>query len=365
MGEGFESIPFRSLEFRRTPWSRWASGFAINAGVIAVLIAIPVTVHNVVEPRDRLVVASLTAPVPPAPSKVKTKPIQKVVPIPPPEIVIKPTPRIPFKAPPVKFVEKKTIALPAAPVEIPKAQEVIRVETPKVELPARPVIKESVFPPSVAARPVNSPAPGKIVETGGFGDPNGAQPSAASTKKSALQSVGLFDAPAGKGSATASGGRAKAVASAGFGTAVEGPATTANHAAVRGAGFGAPVESAAAPSGQPPVRGSGFGEYAAPARETPAARASAPAETPVEITYKPKPVYTPEAREKKIEGEVQLEVLFSSSGEVRVLRVIRGLGFGLDESARAAAGQIRFHPGTRNGSPVDMTGTVHIVFELS
>jgi hypothetical protein len=60
-----------------------------------------------------------------------------------------------------------------------------------------------------------------------------------------------------------------------------------------------------------------------------------------------------------------LEVVFSSTGEIRVLRLVRGLGFGLDESARTAASQIRFHPSTRNGNPVDTTGTVHIVFELS
>lgn len=76
-------------------------------------------------------------------------------------------------------------------------------------------------------------------------------------------------------------------------------------------------------------------------------------------------MYTPEAREKRIEGEVLLEILFSADGQIRVLRVARGLGFGLDESARAAASQIRFQPGTRGGSPVDMKGTVHIVFALS
>jgi hypothetical protein len=48
-----------------------------------------------------------------------------------------------------------------------------------------------------------------------------------------------------------------------------------------------------------------------------------------------------------------------------VIRLVRGLGYGLDENARDAASRIRFHPGTRNGAPVDMTGTVHIVFELS
>jgi len=66
-----------------------------------------------------------------------------------------------------------------------------------------------------------------------------------------------------------------------------------------------------------------------------------------------------------VEGDVQLEVLFSSAGQIQVLRLIRGLGYGLDESARQAASQIRFRPGTRNGTPVDVTGTVHIIFQIS
>ena len=114
------------------------------------------------------------------------------------------------------------------------------------------------------------------------------------------------------------------------------------------------------------VSGSGFGDYEAAVHPVSTARpAAAVTETPVQITFKPKPAYTAEAREKKIEGEVQLNVLFSSTGEVHVLRVVRGLGFGLDENARAAAGQIRFRPATHSGNPVDVTGIVHIVFEIS
>ena len=54
---------------------------------------------------------------------------------------------------------------------------------------------------------------------------------------------------------------------------------------------------------------------------------------PVEILFKPKPVYTDEARCKKIEGDVLLQVVFTASGEVKVERVVQGLGYGLDESA--------------------------------
>ena len=45
---------------------------------------------------------------------------------------------------------------------------------------------------------------------------------------------------------------------------------------------------------------------------------------PAEITFKPTPVYTEEARKLHIEGEVLLEVVFEASGKLRVQRVIRG-----------------------------------------
>ena len=77
---------------------------------------------------------------------------------------------------------------------------------------------------------------------------------------------------------------------------------------------------------------------------------SGPAATPVEITFKPNPVYTDEARNLKLEGEVLLEVSFGANGTLHVNRVVRGLGHGLDEAAIAAANKIRFKPAMRDGS---------------
>jgi TonB family protein len=103
---------------------------------------------------------------------------------------------------------------------------------------------------------------------------------------------------------------------------------------------------------------------AAPARHTSEAPSTSAA-TPVEITFKPRPAYTDEARTRGIEGEVLLAVRFCASGRIEVLRVVRGLGYGLDEAARSAAVQIRFRPGMRAGTPVDTEGVVHILFEHS
>jgi TonB family protein len=85
----------------------------------------------------------------------------------------------------------------------------------------------------------------------------------------------------------------------------------------------------------------------------------------LEITFKPRPEYTPEARLKQVEGEVAVEAVFKTSGEVEVVRIIRGLGHGLNESAVAAVRAIRFRPAKQNGQLVDSMATVRMTFELA
>jgi TonB family protein len=86
---------------------------------------------------------------------------------------------------------------------------------------------------------------------------------------------------------------------------------------------------------------------------------------PLVILDKPNPVYSEEARRLAIEGEVLIEVVFSASGQVRIVRLAKGLGHGLDEAATSAAQQIRFEPALQNGQPVDVPATVHILFQLA
>lgn len=49
-------------------------------------------------------------------------------------------------------------------------------------------------------------------------------------------------------------------------------------------------------------------------------------------------------------------------GSVTVTRILRGLGYGLAENARAAIGQWRFTPGSRNGQPVEVVLNVEVSF---
>jgi protein TonB len=113
------------------------------------------------------------------------------------------------------------------------------------------------------------------------------------------------------------------------------------------------------------TQATGFADVQAAARAAaPAPRAPKP-DQPVEVTFKPTLAYTEEARARRIEGEVTLEVEFTTEGQVRVLRVVRGLGYGLDEMARRAAEQIRFKPATSRGTPVATRTTLTIVFRLT
>jgi TonB family protein len=72
-----------------------------------------------------------------------------------------------------------------------------------------------------------------------------------------------------------------------------------------------------------------------------------------------------EARKQRIEGTVVLDVIFTATGEVRVLGVSQGLGHGLDENAIDAARRIRFRPATQAGAPVDQRALLHVVFQIT
>jgi TonB family protein len=62
---------------------------------------------------------------------------------------------------------------------------------------------------------------------------------------------------------------------------------------------------------------------------------------------------------------VLLEVVLEATGRIHVVRVVRGLGHGLDDAAMRAAEQIRFKPATRDGQPSDSTAVLHIIFQLA
>ena len=86
--------------------------------------------------------------------------------------------------------------------------------------------------------------------------------------------------------------------------------------------------------------------------------------SPPAIQREVKPIYTADALRRRIEGDVVLEVVVLASGAVGEIRVVRGLGYGLDQAAMTAMREWRFHPARRGGSAVDVVVEVAMEFRL-
>jgi periplasmic protein TonB len=78
----------------------------------------------------------------------------------------------------------------------------------------------------------------------------------------------------------------------------------------------------------------------------------------------PDPQYTEEARRAKKQGMCTLWLIVDSTGRPRDIRVVRGLGFGLDEKALEAVRNWRFQPALKDGKPVDVQISVEVEFHL-
>jgi TonB family protein len=86
--------------------------------------------------------------------------------------------------------------------------------------------------------------------------------------------------------------------------------------------------------------------------------------TPPRVIQEVKAEYTDEARRAGITGEVVLEIVVRRDGSVGDVKLLRGLGGGLNDRARQAIRQWRFAPATRLGSPVDVIVEVAVEFKL-
>lgn len=311
--------------------------------MIAILVWIPVLHPEVIEgpKKDYHAIELVPTPVPenhepqrqlrpPVMAKLEPPPAALKLPAPQPQ----PKAKLELTPPPeVKIAEKKLEP----------------VQTPAPVIPKQ-IVRTNVFSTGSSAPQTLVKAPEKV-QTGGFGDPNGVPAKTAQTQAVNVAQAGGFDMPVGPGYGNGTGGATGArgvVASTGFGSGVAtGNAHSSTQAAVHQAGFG-DADVPAPPTSQ----------------SRPAAQAAARM-IPAEIISKPVPSYTPEARAQRIEGEVLLEVVFEASGKLRVLRVVRGLGHGLDDAAVRAAEQIRFKPALKDGQPSDSTAVVHIIFQLA
>jgi TonB family protein len=210
-----------------------------------------------------------------------------------------------------------------------------------------------------AALPFAAPSLPKLakvtppVQTGGFGDPNGVPANKTSSRPANIAQLGAFDLPQGSGVGNGAGGSRGArgtIASAGFGS--DNATSGGNGGRTGGRGIVQQgVFGDADGSGSPSQVG--------------VAKTVVADLVPAEVLSKPTPTYTEEGRRLHVEGEVLLEVVFEVSGRIRVLRVVRGLGHGLDESAIDAAEHIQFKPARHGGQPTDSIGVLRVVFQLA
>lgn len=74
--------------------------------------------------------------------------------------------------------------------------------------------------------------------------------------------------------------------------------------------------------------------------------------------------YTEDARRRGLAGEVVLEIVVRSDGSVGDVKILQGLGSGLDGRAVEAVRQWRFAPAQRQGTPVDVYVEVAVEFKL-
>jgi TonB family protein len=86
--------------------------------------------------------------------------------------------------------------------------------------------------------------------------------------------------------------------------------------------------------------------------------------TPPRLLREVKAEYTEEARRRAVTGDVVLEIVVLRDGSVGDVRVLRGLGLGLDQRAVSAVRQWRFAPSTLRGTPVDVIVEVAVEFTL-
>ena len=332
----------------RTRWGRFVLSYGAQSVVLTLFLLAAILHPEVlvlpVHDYHFVSLVSTPPPVPQAPAPVKN------FPVPAPKITEPVTPRPEAMRVPTELVRKKA---PVAEEEAPKVTLAAKKEIVpdvKPEIP-RPPVKTNVFSNGSSATPTMAAAPAKV-QTGGFGDPNGVPASDTHGRPVTIAQAGSYDMPYGPGSGNGTGGAHGArgvVASTGFGSGV----ATGNSSGISGS--------------RGTVRQGAFGDADVVAASQPKTKSADPVvkTLPVEITFKPRPVYTDEGRQLKIEGEVLLDVVFTASGQIRIVKVMHGLGHGLDESAVRAAEKIQFKPAQKDGHAADFEAVLHIEFQLA
>jgi TonB family protein len=347
------ATPYRGPQFgllpdKRISWQTLATSYGIEVMFILLLVNIGLLFPEKMQLKQNYHVTEI---IPLPGNEPKPMPKPKIA----PAVHAKLLPAVPVTAP--HLVVPREIRAPEPKPEVePEAPKVAmnNFAAPQIKMTAggaRPqLVHTGDFSTGSSATPTLNASVQKV-QTGGFGDPNGIKGEGKQGAHLVAAATGAFDMPEGGGKGNGTGGTKGlqgTVASAGFGNGV----ATGGNGDGRSNGRGSAVATG------------GFGQQEL-SHGGPKVQQDGPATNAVEITFKPNPTYTDEARQLKLEGEVLLEVMFGANGQLHVNRVVRGLGHGLDEAAIAAANRMRFKPAMRTGTPVDSTAIVHVVFQLA
>ena len=82
------------------------------------------------------------------------------------------------------------------------------------------------------------------------------------------------------------------------------------------------------------------------------------------VVYRVEPEYSEQARRARYQGSVILAAIVKRDGTIEILKVLRGLGLGLDENAISALKLWKFNPGMKGGQAVDVALNIEINFSL-
>lgn len=85
---------------------------------------------------------------------------------------------------------------------------------------------------------------------------------------------------------------------------------------------------------------------------------------PPSVLYSVEPEFSEEARKAKFSGNVQVYLWVDENGNPSHVRVVRGVGMGLDEKAIDAVRQYKFKPAMQNGKPVKVDLYIDVNFQI-
>lgn len=323
----FELLPNQEPLWDRIGWSA-----AIQFAFLGLLLLSPTIFPQQMQTALKFNAVELMQPVthihipptppPPPPPRVKPeiRPHEPRPILPKPKPVVIEAPKLNPSQPHIFLILKPEVPgarrLEPNPVELKPVFQPTEIVMASKQ-PARPKQEVRTSVGSGSPAPPTLAAPLNPVQTGGFGDPRGVSGSGNPNKAANINQLGSPNLPGGPGNGNGSGGAQ---------------------------GMRGTVASQGPGKGTPGAEG---------------------ATTGVSILSMPNPSYSVEARTRKMEGDVVLEVVFLVSSQVQVVRVVSGLGYGLDEAAVQAAKLIRFRPAKRDGQPVDFPARVRIEFRMA